>query len=160
MMRRFLFSTGSGLAIAAAAAGQTPNVTVAPQPSPGMPGITVGTMPAGSGVRPVGTPLPKAAPAVGTRVGGSGLPGTIPPVGPGVPGAATQPQGKPIDLKNVVAPYPNMPKELTVWEKIEARYFALLLPDEPVLKAPNDTPGIRRRIKERDKARLRRWDRD
>ena len=121
-----------------------------------MPGLTVGTMPAGSGVVPVGVRIPKAVPQAGTPVAGGRLPGTIPPIGTGPAGQA-QPKGKLIDMSNVIAPYPNMPKELTFWEKLEERYFYWLIPPEPVMAPPNWTPGLGRRNRERREARERRW---
>jgi len=116
-----------------------------------MPGQTVGTAVARPIVKPVGTRLPAAAPAAGTPVTGlaTQTPGLV---GPGAPGAGQQPQGTPLDLKNVVAPYPNMPKESTYWEKFEQRWFALFQSDAPAVR-PNYTPGIARRNKDRrDKA--------
>ncbi len=140
---------------AAGVRGQAPGTAGNPTPD-GMPGVTVGTMPAGSGVRPVGAQLPRAAPQVGTPVGGGQLPGTVPAIGPGAGNKPATPPGQQIDLKNVIAPYPNMPKELTIWEQIEQRYFGLFAPD-PLPRAPNYTPGITRRRQERNEERKRKW---
>ena len=143
-------------ALAALAAAASAQPEFGPPPAL-MPGVTVGTMPAGAGVKPVGIPIPKAAPRAGTPVAGGTLPGTVPPIGPGANGQPVPPNGKLIDLSNVVAPYPNMPKELTFWEKLEARYFYWLNPPEPVMAPPNWTPGLGRRNRERREARLRPW---
>ncbi len=112
-----------------------------------MPGQTVGTPAARPVLQPVGTRLPAAAPQAGTPITGLATqqPGVV---GPGAPGAGQQPQGTPLDLKNVVAPYPNMPKESTYWQKLEQRWFALFESDTPAVR-PSYTPGIARRNKER-----------
>ncbi len=136
-MRRLLF------ALSAVAAGQGVGVAQVG----GMPGQTVGTNVARPILKPVGTRLPAAAPQAGTPISGlaTQTPGLV---GPGAPGAGQLPQGTPLDLKNVVAPYPNMPKESTYWEKLEQRWFALFQSDTPAVR-PNYTPGIARRNKER-----------
>ena len=133
-------------ALAAVALGQSVGFAQA-----SMPGQTVGTPAARPVLKPVGTRLPAAAPQAGTPITGLATqqPGVV---GPGAPGAGQQPQGTPLDLKNVVAPYPNMPKESTYWEKFEQRWFALFQSDAPAVR-PNYTPGIARRNKDRrDKA--------
>ena len=133
--------------VAATARAQQPAYTPTPQPSV-MPGTPVGT--SSQRVVPVGTQLPQAVPSVGTPIGGGGLPGGRPAtVGPGTPGGG-QPQGKVIDLSNVVAPYPGMPKPApTFWEKVERDFFGLFESAPTVQRAPNVTPGIFRRNRER-----------
>ena len=113
----------------------------------GMPGQTVGSPAARPILQPVGARLPAAAPQAGTPITGLATqqPGLV---GPGAPGAGQQPQGTPLDLKNVVAPYPNMPKESTFWENLERRWFLLFESDAPAVR-PNFTPGIGRRNKDR-----------
>ena len=135
-MQRLLF------ALAAVAASQGVGVA-----QTSMPGQTVGTPAARPILQPVGTRLPAAAPQAGTPITGLATqqPGVV---GPGAPGAGQQPQGTPLDLKNVVAPYPNMPKESTYWQKLEQRWFALFESDMPAVR-PSYTPGIARRNKER-----------
>ena len=106
-----------------------------------MPGTPVGR----PLVQPVGTRLPQAVPSVGEKVGTGpgGFPGPADPLGP-------KPDGKPIELKNVVAPYPGMPKpEANFWQKLEARWFALFESDRPAVRASTYTPGIGRRNRER-----------
>ena len=130
------------VALAAVAAGQGVGFAQV-----SMPGQTVGTPAAQPILKPVGTRLPAAAPQVGTPITGLATqqPGLV---GPGAPGAGQQPQGTPLDLKNVVAPYPNMPKESTYWQKLEQRWFLLFESDAPAVR-PSYTPGIARRNKER-----------
>ncbi len=115
-----------------------------------MPGQTVGTPAASPILKPVGTRLPAAAPQAGTPITGLATqqPGLV---GPGAPGAGQQPQGTPLDLKNVVAPYPNMPKESSYWQKLEQRWFALFESDTPAVR-PTYTPGIPRRNRDRREA--------
>jgi len=127
-------------------------VPAAPVPL-AMPGQVVGrSQPI---VRPVGTPLPSAAPQAGTPITGLSNP---PPnaIGPGGSGAA-RPPGTPIDLSNVIAPYPGMTKELTFWERLEERWFKLFESDAPAVR-PAYTPGIARRNQDRKKERMeRKW---
>ncbi len=161
-MRIRIVLTCAALAGASVAGAQ--DVTVKPQPVTAMPGVAVGSsFPAGSGVVPVGTQLPKAAPSVGTPVGNGT--GRLPNVGTGLDSGVPQSPDarfsfKPLDLKNVIAPYPNMPEEKTYWQKLEDRYMNFLLPAAPTPRAPNYTPGIARRNRERAKERARSWDRD
>ena len=106
-----------------------------------MPGTPVGR----PLVQPVGQRLPQAAPAAGQKVGTApgGAPGQLDPLGP-------KPDGKPIEIKNVVAPYPGMPKpEASFWERLEARWFALFQSDRPAAAPANWTPGLGRRNRER-----------
>ena len=87
------------------------------------------------------------------------MPGTPVGTGPGgIPSPldprAPAPPGQVIDLKNVVAPYPGMPKPPpSIWEQLEQRWFALFQSDQPAQKPTTWTPGIGRRNRERDKAR-------
>ena len=75
--------------------------------------------------------------------GPGGIPSSVDPLGP-------KPDGKPIEIKNVVAPYPGMPKpESNFWEKVEARWFALFESDRPAVRPSNWTPGLSRRNRER-----------
>ncbi|MGL6075035.1 MAG: hypothetical protein ACRC8S_12820 [Fimbriiglobus sp.] len=152
-MRGWLAVAGISVTLASQGLAQTP----APAAPVSMPGTTVGSSMAKPILTPVGSRLPSAAPQVGTPISGlaSSKPGAI---GPGANGA-TQPQGKPIDMKNVVAPYPNMPKESTFWEKLEERWFAMFESDTPAVR-PNYTPGIGRRNRERAAERRRAgfWD--
>jgi hypothetical protein len=110
-----------------------------------MPGTPVGK----PLLQPAGVPLPKAVPQAGAPVGSG--PGGIPdPLNPGGP----KPPGQPIDLSNVVAPYPGMPKPPpSFWEKLEQRWMALFQSEQPAQKPTQWTPGIGRRNRERDKAR-------
>ncbi len=106
-----------------------------------MPGTPVGR----PLVQPVGTRLPQAVPSVGEKVGTgpSGIPSGLDPIGP-------KPDGKPFEIKNVVAPYPGMPKPpADFWQKLEARWFALFESDRPAVKPTNWTPGLARRNRER-----------
>src|SRR5688500_5498286 len=100
-MRRFVWGlAGCGLAALAAHAQQPQPIVVAPAP------FTMPGTPVGKGiVKPVGGQLPKAAPSVGSPVGTGpgGVPGALDPRSPAPP-------GQQIDLKNVIAPYPGMPK--------------------------------------------------
>jgi hypothetical protein len=130
-------------------AGPTPAqqpVTLPTTPQPfQMPGTAVGK----PLLQPVGTQLPKAAPPAGTPVGTSpgGIPGALNPGGP-------QPPGQPIDLKNVIAPYPGMPKPPpSFWEKLEERWMALFQSEQPAQKPTPWTPGIGRRNRDREKTR-------
>ena len=135
-----------GAILAGPAFAQQPPITVpvAPQPFQ-MPGTPVGK----ALLHPVGTQFPRAAPPAGTPVGTS--PGGVPnPLSPGGP----QPPGQPVDLKNVVAPYPGMPKPPpSFWEKLEQRWMALFVTDQPAQRPAQWTPGIGRRNREREKAR-------
>lgn len=106
-----------------------------------MPGTPVGK----PLVVPVGNKIPQAVPGVGEKVGSGpgGIPSSIDPLGP-------KPDGKPIEIKNVVAPYPGMPKPTpNFWEKLEARWYALFQSDRPSAKASTWTPGIGRRNRDR-----------
>ncbi len=110
-----------------------------------MPGTPVGT----PLVQPVGSRLPQAVPSVGAKVGTGpgGIPGGLDPLGP-------KPDGKAIELTNVVAPYPGQPKPTpNFWEKLEARWFALFESDRPAVKPSNWTPGLGRRNRDRKEAR-------
>ena len=141
-MRRYWMVACVGWGLCSPVGAQ--NVNVTPNPA-SMPGTTVGQMmPASKAVlKPVGNPLPKAAPQAGTPITGlaTNKPNTITPGG-------VQPQGVPIDLKNVIAPYPNMPKERTYWEQLESRWFDLFKSDAPAERT-NWTPGLARRNRER-----------
>jgi hypothetical protein len=114
--------------------------------TPPMPGTPVGR----PLVTPVGSRLPQAVPGVGERVGTGpgGIPSGLDPLGP-------RPDGTPIRIENVVAPYPGMPKpEATFWERLEARWFALFQSDRPAVRASNTwTPGLSRRNRERREQR-------
>lgn len=137
----------AGLAGTAVAQGQPSTYTVAPSGA-AMPGLPVGS----AMVAPAGTPIPKAVPAAGARVGTgpTGIPSLLDP---------RSPQGPQIDLKNVVGPYPGMPKPApTFWDKLEASWAALFGPTPMVAQSPNWTPGIARRNREREKERM--WRRD
>lgn len=152
-MRRIALALGLAV-IGGAAIAQEP-VAGAPNPF-SMPGQTVGSPSVAKPIlKPVGNRLPGAVPQAGTPISGlaTAKPGAI---GPGAMGAE-RPQGTPIDLKNVVAPYPGMPKEQTFWTKLEDRWFALFESDTPAVR-PNYTPGIGRRNKERREERMKRWD--
>ena len=141
-MRRFLLAVGATAMILSSAQAQF-----------GVPGQPVSTAVARPVVQPVGTRLPSAVPDVGQRI--SGL-ATQQPISPGVPGMNPKPAGVEIDLSNVVAPYPNMPKQSTFWERLERRWFALFESDMPA-ERPNYTPGISRRNREhREELMLRR----
>lgn len=134
-----------GFVLAATGAAQTP-----PPATPGMPGTPVGK----PIVVPVGIPIPRAAPAAGERVGTGpgGLPPALSPQQPQMP-------GQQIDLKNVIAPYPQQPTpEPTFWEKLEERWFSLFKSSNPTVPPPNWTPGIGRRNRERaEERRQRPW---
>jgi len=152
VMRRMFLMLGLTVGIAATADAQTTGVPIAPLPFT-MPGTTVGQ--ARPIVQPVGTRLPQAAPQAGTPI--SGL-ATQKPNGlaPGA-GGSERPQGTPIDMKNVIAPYPGMPKETTYWQRLEERWFLLFESNMPAVR-PNYTPGIARRNKERkDERMVRKW---
>lgn len=135
--------------------GQTPSPTtkatnvVAPAPF-SMPGTQVGT----PLVTPAGQSLPKAAPAAGAQVGTGpgGIPGALDPRSP-------KPAGQEIDLKNVIAPYPGMPKPApSFWDQLQERWFKMFMSDQPVTPPQNITPGIYRRNRERARERMWRWD--
>lgn len=116
-----------------------------------MPGKTVSS--AKPIVQPVGTKQPAAAPQAGTPITGLA---TQQPLGQGA-GGYEKPQGKEIDMKNVIAPYPGMPVETTFWQRLEERWFSLFESDMPAVR-PNYTPGIARRNKERkDERMVRKW---
>jgi hypothetical protein len=141
---------GATTALAGPLAAQQPPQTVAvPASTFQMPGTPVGT----PLLQPVGTPIPKAAPAAGTPVGTG--PGGIPtPLDPRAPA----PPGQVIDLTNVIAPYPGMPKPPpSFWEQLQQRWFALFQSDQPAQKPTQWTPGIGRRNREREKARQQEW---
>lgn len=137
---------GCGGAILAGPVTAQQPVTIPTTPQPfQMPGTPVGK----PLLQPVGAQLPRAAAPAGTPVGTG--PGGLPdPLNPGGP----QPPGQPIDLKNVVAPYPGMPKPPpSFWEKLEQRWMALFVTEQPAQKPTQWTPGIGRRNREREKAR-------
>ena len=128
-------------ALAGGAAAALAGPLAAQQPDAQMPGTPVGT----PLVQPVGAKLPQAVSPVGTGPGG--VPSPLDPRAPAPPGQV-------IDLKNVVAPYPGMPKPPpSIWEQLEQRWFALFQSDQPAQKPTTWTPGIGRRNRERDKAR-------
>ncbi len=138
------------LILAAAASAATVSTASAQFGTPGQPVSTAVARPI---LQPVGTRLPAAAPQVGTRIEGLATPT---PVTPGVPGMNPQPQGKPIDLTNVVAPYPGMTKQEDFFDRLERRWFALFESDMPA-ERPNYTPGIYRRNHDRrEREQLRR----
>jgi len=139
------------IAVVVGTAGAQAQTGVPAAPAPfSMPGQTVGT--ARPILTPVGTRLPAAAPQAGTPITGLA---TQQPIGPGT--GFEKPQGREIDMKNVVAPYPGMPVESTFWQQLEDRWFALFESDMPAVR-PNYTPGIARRNKERkDERMMRKW---
>jgi hypothetical protein len=146
-MRRFAVWGLVGCGMAGTAAAQQP-LNVQPNPT-AMPGTPVGK----PLVQPVGSTLPKAAPAVGAPVGTGpgGLPTTLDPRAP-------KPVGQQIDLKNVIAPYPGMPKPPpSFWEQITKQWFKLFESDTPAVRPNNWTPGIGRRNRERKEERLQMW---
>jgi hypothetical protein len=103
-------------------------------------------------IAPAGTPIPKAVPAAGARVGTgpTGIPSLLDP---------RSPQGQVVDLKNVIAPYPGMPNPTpSFWDQLQARWAAMLGPTPSVVQPTNWTPGISRRNREREKERM--WRRD
>jgi hypothetical protein len=127
-----------------AVAQQPSSYTVAPSGA-AMPGTPVGT----AMIAPAGIPIPKAVPAAGARVG-TGPTGIPPVLDP------RSPQGQAIDLKNVVAPYPGMPKPApSFWDQLQARWDALLGPSSPPVQSPGWTPGISRRNRERAREQMR-----
>lgn len=153
-MRR-LAITAAVAASPLAAPAQTPPVSAAPTPVPTfqMPGTVVGQ----PLLQPVGTQIPKAAPAAGTPVGmtpggasPTDLTGTLP--------------GQQINTANVVGPLPEsfnmIPTEPSLWDKFVAKFGASLGLVTPEPKAPNWTPGIARRNRERARARTQMWQRD
>jgi len=149
-MRRFVVGGLLACGVAGIASAQTP-APVNVMPTPGMPGLPVGK----AYTAPVGQQIPKAAPAVGSQVGtgATGIPGALDPRSP-------MPAGQVIDLKNVVAPYPGMPKPAgNFWDRLTDRWFNFLLPDPPpATKPPNWTPGIGRRNRERAREEMMRRD--
>ena len=134
---------------------QTPPVSAAPT-SGGtfqMPGQTVGQYQ----LTPVGKEIPRAAsqavPRVGTSPGGN----------PYIPDTSSQLPGQNIDLKNVVGPLPGSmkpPSDPTLWDKFVERYGTNLGLTPPQPRAPNWTPGISRRNRERSMERALMWWRD
>jgi hypothetical protein len=153
-MRR-LVTAAAVAASPLAALAQTPPVSAIPSPSPGfqMPGTTVGTQL----LRPVGTQIPKAAPAAGNPVGttpGASFPtdltGSLP--------------GQTINKSAVVGPLPDsfdmIPTEPSAWDKFVARFGASLGFITPEPRAPNWTPGIARRNRERAFQKTEHWRRD
>ena len=153
-MRR-LVTAAAVAASPLAAPAQTPTVSAVPTPSPGfqMPGTTVGTQL----LRPVGTQIPKAAPAAGSPVGstpGATLPtdltGTLP--------------GQAINKAAVVGPLPDsfdmLPTEPSLWDKFVAKFGASLGFISPEPRAPNWTPGLSRRNRERAQMKTEHWRRD
>ena len=145
---------GTGVAaVTVPAAAQTPQVTVTAQPLQ-MPGAVVGT----PLLQPVGTQLPRAAPQAGTPVGMVPA-GTTPGLNPGT-NPPQQPPGVPIDLSNVIAPYPGMPNpKPSFWQELEKRWLSLFQSDAPAQRTTY-TPGIARRNQERREVREGRWRRD
>jgi hypothetical protein len=146
-MQKFLMATCAVVAWAGTTLAQAPAVTT-------MPGTTVGSYSAKPILKPAGERVGTATPQAGTPITGlsSAKSGAI---GPGALGGE-KPQGKEIDMKNVIAPYPNMPKEATYWEKLEERWFALFESDTPAVRQ-NYTPGIARRNKQRAAERKKMW---
>lgn len=145
---------GSGVAaITVPASAQTPQLNVAAQPFQ-MPGTTIGT----PLLRPVGTQIPRAAPQAGTPIGM--IPGgTSPGLNPGA-NPPQRPPGVPIDLSNVIAPYPSMPNpEPSFWDELERRWMNLFASNEPARRMMY-TPGIARRNQERRDLREGRMRRD
>jgi hypothetical protein len=147
-MKRFAAGLLAGAGLAGAASAQPPSTyTVAPNGA-AMPGTPVGT----AMVAPAGLAIPKAVPAAGTKIA-PGPTGLAPSLDP------RSPQGQVIDLTNVVAPYPGMPKPApTFWDQLQARWDALLGPASPPVQSNGWTPGIGRRNRERKEERN--WRRD
>ncbi len=143
----WLWSGVGAAVVAGAALGQQGQPVVIPPSMPGMPGREVGkpiTM-------PIGSRLPTAGAPVGT--GPNGIPSALSPFG-------QQPNQPQFDLKNVIAPYPGMPKPPpSFWDKLEERWFKLFESDTPAVRPTPWVPGIARRNKEREKERMR-WQRD
>jgi hypothetical protein len=133
---------GAAAALAGPLAAQQPDAAQ-------MPGTPVGT----PLVQPVGAKIPQAVPAAGAPVGTGpgGIPGPLDPRAP-------MPPGQVIDLTNVVAPYPGMPKPPpSFWDQLQQRWFALFQSDQPAQKPTTWTPGIGRRNRAREKAREQEW---
>jgi len=148
-MNRFAAAVlGGGLAATPLAAQTPPSTyTVAPTGA-AMPGTPVGT----AMVAPAGSPIPKAVPAAGAKVGTgpTGIPNPLDP---------RAPQGQMVDLKNVVAPYPGMPSpEPSFWERLNQRWDALFGATPPVAQPTHWNPGIGRRNRERKEERM--WRKD
>jgi hypothetical protein len=121
------------------------------------PSIFSGGTPVGKPIlQSVGTPIPKAAPEVGQKVG-------TPPGGPSP--MATQPK-VPFDLSNVVAPIDPafLPPALrpqqneSLYETAFKKWFDAFGLSKPPEQKNTFTPGIYRRNRER--ARERQWYRD
>jgi hypothetical protein len=153
-MRR-LVTAAAVAALPLAAPAQTPPVSAAPTTTQGfqMPGLTVGK----ALLKPVGTQLPKAAPPAGSPVGSApggsnptDLTGTLP--------------GQKIDRSAVVGPLPDtfdmIPAEPSLWDKFVAKFGASLGLISPEPRAPNWTPGISRRNRERAMQPAQQWRRD
>jgi hypothetical protein len=112
-----------------------------------MPGRAVGT----PLLMPVGQSLPTPGQPVGT--GPNGIPAALSPFGP-------SPNGQPFDLKNVIAPYPGMPKPPpSFWDRLEERWMKLFESDKPAVRPTPWVPGISRRDRERKEERMR-WQRN
>lgn len=129
--------------------GQTPSTYPLAAPA-AMPGTQIGK----PILQPVGNPISKAVPQAGQRVGSG--PGGLPPsLDPQLP----RPAGQQIDLKNVIAPYPQQPTpDKSFWTKLEDRWFALFQSPTPAVRPNNWTPGIARRNRERaEERRERQW---
>lgn len=153
-MRRFAALAAAAVSPLAAPA-QTPPISAAPTQAPGftMPGDAVGQ----PLLKPVGTQIPKAVPAAGTPVGNT--PGNTVPKD--LTGSLP---GQNIDLSAVVGPLPNtlgtLPTQPSLWDKFVAKYGASLGLITPEPKAPNWTPGIARRNRERAQRQAQMWRRD
>ena len=145
---------GSGVAaITVPVSAQAPQVNVTPQPFQ-MPGTAVGT----PLLQPVGSQLPRAGTQAGAPVGmvpGGQSPGLNPSTY-----QPLRPPGVPIDLSNVIAPYPGMPEpKPSFWQELERRWLSLFASDAPAQRTTY-TPGIARRNQERREMREGRWRRD
>ncbi len=100
---------------------------------------------------PIGTRQLPVGSQVGT--GPNGIPSALSPFG-------QTPTGAPFDLKNVIAPYPGMPKPPpSFWDRLEERWMKLFESDTPAVRPIQWVPGIARRNKERKDERMR-WQRD
>jgi hypothetical protein len=151
-MRRIVALTSSVFAIPFASQVQAQPTPASNSPVFSMPGTTVGQL-----VKPVGTQVQKAVPQAGATIGSTptntaptDLTGSLP--------------GQTIDLSNVVGPLPDsfkLPTEPTAWQKFVEKYGASLGFTKPEPKAPNWTPGISRRNRERAQERATgQWRRD
>lgn len=106
-------------------------------------------LPGGTPVgRPVFEPVGKQFPKVGEQFPKVGKPAGY--YGANGDFTVEKPIQPPVDLKNVVAPYPGMPGETKdFWDRLYDRSMKAMGINQPKVVEQNFTPGLTRRTRER-----------